>query len=939
MTTILRKYKIMGLVLFTLFPSALWAQAGGIKGKVTDKKTGEFLVGTTVMIEGTTIGTVTDFDGNYVLEGVPDGTHNVRCSFISYETQIKENIQVVGGQELNIDFSLEQDIVEIGGVEVVARANRASESLLLLEQKESAMIKETIGARALSNQGVSDAAAAATKITGVIKQEGAKTLNVRGLGDRYNNTTFNGLPLPSNNAETKNIDLEIFITDIIEYIGVEKVFSSPQYGDFAGANVDIVPKKFIGNPYIQLNIKSGFNSSTLGVSPFYLQDGPGFWGMDNFGMTKTLNKYDFETKWNPQEKRVMPNLGFSLNGGKRFVFSGSKLNTFVTASFENGYSYSDLIQNRINGSDAPRKILRGEQFNYETQTTAMANLNYETEKSNIYLNSLFLNSSNQELKNLRGFIKDLAEDSALVRRAEFENTRIISNQWLGEHQLSEKSDFKWGVSYNNVYNNIPDRRHLSLNGTGFFGEGIAYFTDDNESDNFRYFHNFIENEWAANLRYALTFGQALDSQKDYRARLTAGYSGKYKLRDFESTQFNHDIYRNRSIFNPPPGGYYARVDVNDIDAFLNEENLNRADGYGFYLKTFFGNIIRPSTYNGTQMINAGFISFEYQCTEKLTALAGLRVEHVFQEVKFETSLKPNGGSGKFSELPLLPSLSLRYTMNAKSNLRFAASKTYVLPQFTEMALFLFEGITETALGNPYIYPSIIYNGELKWEFFPDRGEVLSISGFGKYIIDPINKFVMASASNDFTYANTGDWAYVYGMEAEVKKEIISVLTKSGSKKLSLSANLSLMDTRQELDGEKVRRETEDENGNAQISVNFNTEEDGLQGAAPIIGNAALTYHNDWAHGGHSVTSSLVYNYVSDRLYLIGTSSFGNQVDKSLHTVDFVLRSTFKKIGINLTAKNLLNQDIDRIQKNETRDHLVKSYKKGIKVSFGISYKF
>src|SRR5680860_1497565 len=103
--------------------------------------------------------------------------------------------------------------------------------------------------------------------------------------------------------------------------------------------------------------------------------------------------------------------------------------------------------------------------------------------------------------------------------------------------------------------------------------------------------------------------------------------------------------------------------------------------------------------------------------------------------------------------------------------------------------------------------------------FPSRGELFSVSAFGKYIVDPINRFVMASASNDFTYANTGDWAYVYGVELEVKKDIFSVETESKLNKLFFAANLSLMETKQELNGEKVRSETEDKNGNAQISVN------------------------------------------------------------------------------------------------------------------------
>ncbi len=917
--------------------TSLFSQTGTLKGLVKDKKSGETLVGTTIVIPGTTLGTITDFDGKYSLKNIPVGTYTVQCSFISYKTEIQENVVIKDGLETEINFNLDEDVVEIGGVEVVAKAKRESESMLLLEQKQSASIKESIGAEVLSNQGVSDAATAATKITGISKQEGGKTLNVRGLGDRYNNTTLNGLPLPSNNAENKNIDLELFSTDIIEYIGVEKVSTSPLYGDFAGANVDIVSKKFTGNGFLQLGLKTGINNSVFDADDFYLQDGPGFFGFDNFFMTSSLSKYDFETKWNPQLKSISPNVGFSLTGGKSFEISGSKLNTFFTASFDNDYSYSDLIQRRINGSDDPRKTLEGEEFNYTTQSTAMLNLNYEVGNHNFYLNSMLLNSSDQKLKNLRGFIKDLAEDSALIRRSDFERTTIIANQILGNHQLGETLEADWGASYNHVLNIIPDRRHLSLNGLN--DEGIAYFTDDNESDNYRYFHDFVEDEFAVNASFSKAFGDPLNEDTKTRGKLTAGYSGKYKVRDFKSTQFNHDIYRNRSIFNPPPGGYYATVDVLDIDAFLNDDNLERADGYGFYLKTFFGNTIRPATYKGTQFVNAGFLSLEYQLSEKLMALAGIRVENVYQKVEYVTALAPEGGSGDFTELAILPSFSLKYGLNEKNNLRLALGKTYTLPQFTEMALFLFEGITETTLGNPYLYPSDVYNVELKWEMFPKRGELLSVSTFGKYIEDPINKFVMASASNDFTYANTGDWAYVYGVEVDIKKDLFTLSTDDGLKKLSVAANLSLMETKQELNGEKVREETKDENGNSQISVNFNKDEEGLQGAAPLIANASLSYRTDWANGENSITSSVVYNYISDRLYLIGTSSFGNQVDKNLHTVDFVLKTKLKKFGISFTAKNLLNQNVDREQENLSQNFLVQSYKRGIKMSLGLSYKF
>ena len=55
---------------------------------------------------------------------------------------------------------------------------------------------------------------------------------MRGLGDRYNITTLNGLPLQSNNPALKNIELGIFSTDIVENIGISKTFNAKNYADF-----------------------------------------------------------------------------------------------------------------------------------------------------------------------------------------------------------------------------------------------------------------------------------------------------------------------------------------------------------------------------------------------------------------------------------------------------------------------------------------------------------------------------------------------------------------------------------------------------------------------------------------------------------------------------------------------------------------------------------
>ena len=134
---------------------------------------------------------------------------------------------------------------------------------------------------------------------------------------------------------------------------------------------------------------------------------------------------------------------------------------------------------------------------------------------------------------------------------------------------------------------------------------------------------------------------------------------------------------------------------------------------------------------------------EYNLTDKLSAVLGLRYENILQEISWRTQLSSDLNSNKLDENYFLPSLIVKYAINDKQNLRFGASKTYTLPQFKEKALFLYEDVNETKYGNPFLYASDNYNVDLKWELFPSRGELISIAGFGKYIQNPINEVVIA----------------------------------------------------------------------------------------------------------------------------------------------------------------------------------------------------
>jgi hypothetical protein len=249
-----------------------------IRGRVIDKNSGESLPGATVVIQGTTTGTLTDLDGNFVLENISVGGVTIEISFVSYQSIIIENVEVVLGKETSLDIQLEPHIEQLQEVEITARSLRDREAVLLLEQKAATTFVSRIGGQEISRKGAGDVASALTKMVGISKQESSSALYIRGLGDRYNTTSINGLPIPSNNPEQKNIALELFTTDIVEYLSVDKVYSSHLYGDYAGGNIDIVSKKPTGNQLFYFNTGSNFNSFSLKNGSLPLKNGPGLLG-------------------------------------------------------------------------------------------------------------------------------------------------------------------------------------------------------------------------------------------------------------------------------------------------------------------------------------------------------------------------------------------------------------------------------------------------------------------------------------------------------------------------------------------------------------------------------------------------------------------------------------------------------------------------------------
>ena len=175
--------------------------------------------------------------------------------------------------EINVPMAASS--ASLDEVVITTTTKRESETAILLEQKKAATTQTKIGAVELSKKGVSDVATGLTKATGISKE--SDKLYVRGLGDRYLNTTLNGLSLPSNKIDNKNIDLNLFSSDVIKNVAISKTYSTNLYGDFAAGNVDVVSKDYSGKGFFNASVSTGFNTNAVGET-FMKSDGTGHTG-------------------------------------------------------------------------------------------------------------------------------------------------------------------------------------------------------------------------------------------------------------------------------------------------------------------------------------------------------------------------------------------------------------------------------------------------------------------------------------------------------------------------------------------------------------------------------------------------------------------------------------------------------------------------------------
>lgn len=895
---------------------------GSISGIVKDSQTAEPIPGANVVIKGTSIGSPTDLDGKYVIKNIEAGTYTLQISFITYATLELQDVVVGNRTQQTFDFQLKEETQQLAEVVIRGKADLSSESVLLLDRKKSVEMVNHVGAQELSRKGVSDAEGAVTQVAGVSKQQGVKNVFVRGLGDRYNSTSLNGLPLPSEDPQYKNIALSFFSADIIDNIGVSKTFTSNLDGDVAGANVNIVSKKLFADQEISVSGSVAINS-LVATNDFYMADGNNLLGtVDNRTPITNLNSYTFTNAFTPKQlSGTLVNPSLSVSAGKSFRIGQNTLKLFMVASMSGDFNYMEGRVRQTNTDGQYRQDLNFQKYDYNATQFALSNLSYEFGKnSTIGYNLIYIHDNKQSIGNYHGFsinaVDDINEPNAydvFIRRQQTNNNSLIVNQLTSTIELSEKLTLDLRGSFNAITGDEPDRRTNFLIGNGSGENYVA--NNSSPAFNHRFFSTLKENELAANaeISYKL-FNEG--------SKIVVGYNLRATDRDFTYTQFNFDHQ----------GVQY--IDKENPDSFYNQRSLN----FGYFdLETSRGTgsrALQPFFYTGDRMVNSGFVHFVYEVNPALSIIAGSRFENFYQKVTWSVGADeirptiPGDNTSIRNKNYFLPSLNIKYALTENDQLRFSSSRTFTFPQFKEVAPFLYEDVNHNTFGNPDLVPAQNFNLDLKYEHYFTGGGLIAFSGYYKFIKGSINRILANSAALEMSYFNTGD-ANVVGGEFEFRKNILE-LPNSGTS-ISSGVNLAYLYATQELVN----------NPTTGVQFSPTNTRSGLEGASPLLINTDLTVTKE-GRNGKRMTAAVVMNYFSKRIYSLGVSGQNNVYERGVATLDFISKFELnQRFSINTNFKNLLDPQY-RLTKeilNTGVDDVLSVYTRGVNASLGFSYKF
>ncbi|MFW6232504.1 MAG: carboxypeptidase regulatory-like domain-containing protein, partial [Bacteroidota bacterium] len=621
------KFAAMQVILLLFLVQGLQAQASGtINGTVVDGKTGDPLIGASISLEGTNLGAFTKLEGKYRITNVPVGTYDLSIRFLGYSPTKITNVEVKPNDVVKIDVKLISEDIYLQEIEVTAEAASDSEAGLIKKRQKSISISDAVSSEMISRTGSGDVASAMEKVTGVTIIEGKK-IYVRGLGDRYMNTSLNGATLPNADPDNNSVSTDIFSSKFIDNITTVKSFTPDKPGNFTGGTVDITTKSFPEKETFNFSISTSYNTISSLQNDYLTYSGSStdWLGIDDGkrDIPSIVREYDevphlSEARFDDDKAQALndisqafidemaPSTGSSalnqswgLSYGNQYELFGKQFGIIAGVNYSNKYSaYSDGISGQYNLTG---KVSENETLNniyrlsdshgsFTANWGGMVNMAYSLSGlSKISLNYMINHTGEKTARYLHGYAQTLGNPYSVyeTRTLAFTERNLNSIQVKGEHFLKSilSTTMDWDATFSNSYRNEPNMRYFVNDYTPFEQNGdtvnLYSISASNYSEPSHYYRNLDESLAEGNLNFTVPFSLYNKLKSNFK------FGSKLSVKD---RNFSENIYKMR---NEPRTNYNGNPDVFFSDSLVGIVDYNENSG-----RYTFGNYIVDQTQPG-----------------------------------------------------------------------------------------------------------------------------------------------------------------------------------------------------------------------------------------------------------------------------------------------------------------------------------------------------
>jgi TonB-dependent receptor len=943
-----------GLLMLLLCSNMLFSQnVGLLSGQIIDEETGEPLRRATVTILNTKNGGFSDVKGEFKIKNIPEGIYKVKISFVGYSPREIASVEVKSNSETNLGrivLGLEKKVTE--EIYVDAKRINDNEAAILAVRKNSAQVSDGISQQEMSRLPDSDAGQSLKRVSGVTLVDN-KFVYVRGVSERYNNTTLNGASLSSTEPDKKAFAFDMFPSEFLQNVNIAKSFTPDLPGNFAGGLVQLNTVDFPENKSFKVSYSNSFNTNTSlkGNKFISAPGGSADWlGFDDgtralpANMPSTRREFDairtaaydpndqtgardkyqsliqnFNGKgWqqSPSTIGALSNSSMGINYSDVFSIAGNDLGLLASANWGQTFNINDIERNALMFDGSTFFRSNGTQAVRSTSLGGLVNLAYKLgTSSSISLRNVYNRSADDESVALSG--QDSAYQFIDYRNfsTQYVEKEIYSTQIGGEHTLSFGNLLmEWNTGYSLANRYEPDFRKIRYDRQLYdleFDPNTPYTvqlinTEQGDGGRIgRFYSNMNDNTYSGKVDFTLPLSNTM--------KLKFGSLAEFKDRDFSARSLT--IIPGMSGFAPEIEA--LMTDYENPQLLLASENFRLEDGFRIGEETKLSD-----SYTADESLVAAYFMLDMPfevASQSFRIVGGVRYEDSKQRINsFDVNDQELNGENLYHDF--LPSLNLMWRLGDNSNVRASASQTLSRPSLRELAPFSFYDFVNSVLvfGNPNLQRALIQNYDLRYEIFPNPGEVISVSAFYKKFENAIEETIQPLQSElGKSFANAQGNAINYGIEVEFRKSLGFIMSSLSN--FAFNINMSL-----------INSEITVKQGNA---LDTRT----MWGQSPYSVNLGIFYFNPETQTSFNIAYN-TYGRRIQQVALVGMYNFDDphiyEMPRDIIDISVSQPVFDNKMDLKLLVRDLLNQNLIWQQGGRT----IQSNLRGTTVGLSLSYR-